>query len=652
MAEAQQKVSEAGFRLRIRVALVGTALLVPFFRRDLSFPWPGGAQAAAARAVWVATLLALAMAAARRAAMATRLLTLAVGLVSGVAVVILVMGTGGLRNPFFGFLYSAPFAVAVLFPDAPAAAALCCLSILATGGLLLPSQSWSASALAWWMGTVGAAGLVASWMSHLNRRAHLAAERAIEESEARVHDVLRERDIVLENALVGISVVRDRKQTWMNRRTEELFGYTAEEMRGKSTLMLYPSSQVYERIGREAYSALSRGRDFVSESEMRRKDGSVFWVRSQAKCIAPSDPALGSIWILDDITAQKEMELKLRQSEERYRSVVSTMAEGVILWDAHGTIVAANAAAERILGVAAAAMRGSTLVNQSWPMVREDGSPLGPDEHPARVTLRTAEPVFGAILGVVKPEGVTWIAVNSQPLRIDGGAPSGVVTTFADVTEMKRQQDLVRESQQQLALVLDGSNDGFWDLDLRARRFTFSERCFEIIDEKPQRVMTSGRFWWDRLHPDDLRAVRRALGEHLSGRSERIDTEYRLRDASGAWKWVRAVGMAVKRGGDGRATRLAGTLRDLTSRHQAREELRAALAENEKLVSELRQALQSVKTLSGLLPVCAWCHKIRTDTGYWQKIESYVSQHTEARFTHGLCPDCYSKQYPDNKGGG
>ncbi len=74
------------------------------------------------------------------------------------------------------------------------------------------------------------------------------------------------------------------------------------------------------------------------------------------------------------------------------------------------------------------------------------------------------------------------------------------------------------------------------------------------------------------------------------------------------------------------------------------ERLQAALDANEKLVAELREALQGVRTLSGLLPICAWCHKIRDDAGYWRQLEAYLSQHTEAQFSHGLCPECYAKQ--------
>ena len=69
--------------------------------------------------------------------------------------------------------------------------------------------------------------------------------------------------------------------------------------------------------------------------------------------------------------------------------------------------------------------------------------------------------------------------------------------------------------------------------------------------------------------------------------------------------------------------------------------------EREKLIAELKDALSRVKKLSGLLPICAGCKKIRDDTGYWNQIESYLHHHSEAEFSHGLCPDCAKELYPD-----
>ena len=80
-------------------------------------------------------------------------------------------------------------------------------------------------------------------------------------------------------------------------------------------------------------------------------------------------------------------------------------------------------------------------------------------------------------------------------------------------------------------------------------------------------------------------------------------------------------------------------------------ETQAALIESRSMlaakVQELRQALEQIKTLRGIVPICANCKKIRNDEGYWQQVEVYVRNHTEAEFTHGICPECIKKLYPE-----
>lgn len=71
------------------------------------------------------------------------------------------------------------------------------------------------------------------------------------------------------------------------------------------------------------------------------------------------------------------------------------------------------------------------------------------------------------------------------------------------------------------------------------------------------------------------------------------------------------------------------------------------IAEKEKLIDDLEAALGKVKTLSGLLPICASCKKIRDDHGYWHQVESYLSHHSEAMFSHGICPECIEQLYPE-----
>lgn len=143
--------------------------------------------------------------------------------------------------------------------------------------------------------------------------------------------------------------------------------------------------------------------------------------------------------IMEDITDRKEMEERIRESEERYRSVVTAMAEGIVVQQADGSIVAANVAAERIFGLSLDEMMGRTSTDPRWRAIHEDGSPFPGDERPAMVTLCTGKPCADVVMGIYKPNGeLRWISVNSQPLIREGDTkPYALVVSFADITERK-----------------------------------------------------------------------------------------------------------------------------------------------------------------------------------------------------------------------
>ncbi len=81
-------------------------------------------------------------------------------------------------------------------------------------------------------------------------------------------------------------------------------------------------------------------------------------------------------------------------------------------------------------------------------------------------------------------------------------------------------------------------------------------------------------------------------------------------------------------------------LSDITRRKRAEQA-------REQVVAELQAALVTVKTLRGLIPICAGCRNVRNDEGYWQRLDAYISAHTTMQFTHGLCPNCVRELYPD-----
>jgi len=83
-----------------------------------------------------------------------------------------------------------------------------------------------------------------------------------------------------------------------------------------------------------------------------------------------------------------------------------------------------------------------------------------------------------------------------------------------------------------------------------------------------------------------------------------------------------------------------GIVREISVRKQAEKE-------REQLIARLREAMQNIKQLKELLPICAACKKIRDDQGYWNEVEIYIEQHTDAKFSHGICPECMKKLYPE-----
>jgi len=105
------------------------------------------------------------------------------------------------------------------------------------------------------------------------------------------------------------------------------------------------------------------------------------------------------------------------------------------------------------------------------------------------------------------------------------------------------------------------------------------------------------------------------------------------------------ITVGAVRGADGRLTGLRWLLRDISERRRVEEE-------RQTLLQGLQDALAKVKTLSGLLPICAWCKRIRDDEGYWNQVEEYISKHSDATISHGICPECLKTEFARKEPGG
>ncbi|MEP0888565.1 MULTISPECIES: PAS domain S-box protein [unclassified Leptolyngbya] len=194
------------------------------------------------------------------------------------------------------------------------------------------------------------------------------------------------------------------------------------------------------------------------EHAITHTDGTTIILSINASPLFDADgQMINIVTALSDITARKKADAALRESEERYRSVIEMAAEGIILQYADGKIFTCNTSAEQILGQTAEQLMGRTSLDPGWQSIYEDGSPFPGNLHPSMVTLRTGEPQSNVIMGIRKPdETLTWISINTRPLfRPKDTKPFAVVASFFDITQRKQVEEqrstLIQEQAARLA---------------------------------------------------------------------------------------------------------------------------------------------------------------------------------------------------------
>jgi PAS domain S-box-containing protein len=127
----------------------------------------------------------------------------------------------------------------------------------------------------------------------------------------------------------------------------------------------------------------------------------------------------------------------------------------------------------------------------------------------------------------------------------------------------KQAEDRLRESEERYAVAMAGANDGLWDWKLSTGEIYYSPRWKGLFGYEPEDLTPSTREWFDRVHLQDRDRLQHEIDAHLSGRSSHLEVEYRMRHASGAYRWVLTRGLAV-RDSHGRAVRIAGSFTDIT----------------------------------------------------------------------------------------
>lgn len=234
----------------------------------------------------------------------------------------------------------------------------------------------------------------------------------------------------------------------LNPAWEQTLGYTLDEILAQPFLsFVHPADR--ERTVAAMREIATGVQMKAFDNRYRCKDGSYKWLQWIATPYATRQLIYAAA---RDITERKQAEEALRKGEERYRSVIAAMQDGIVVLDADGSIRACNGSAERILGLSADQIIGRTAVDPRWRAIHEDGSPFPGEAFPVAVTMRTGQPCSKIIMGVYKPDGnLTWISINSEPLFEADGTLGGAVASFEDITEPRRTETALHQASTELA---------------------------------------------------------------------------------------------------------------------------------------------------------------------------------------------------------
>ncbi|MEY4249376.1 MAG: hypothetical protein RJA87_1009 [Pseudomonadota bacterium] len=251
------------------------------------------------------------------------------------------------------------------------------------------------------------------------------------------------------------------------------------------------------------------------------------------------------------------------------------MPDGLLVYDRAGIIIMWNLAAEKILGITDEQFRAGDPAQLTWELIDEDDNPVGLDNLPARVCLRTGAPQTGVIIGTkFSSKDIRWLKINAKPIFVEGyDLPDKVVSTFLDVTvEMngRRQLEITRKN-----LEVAAELGGFycWQLDYSTQTFWTNAEARKMLGDPKDYQMVVTRFW-EMCHPDDLGAVRGAVADHGNS-SEPLRIEHRMIHSDGVTAWVRTV-LIFQRSETGKLVTAFGVVHDISDRKENEERLTAA----------------------------------------------------------------------------
>ena len=392
---------------------------------------------------------------------------------------------------------------------------------------------------------------------------------------------------------------------------EKILGYKPEEIVGKKYFydFFHPEDkESFKAAALAAFTAKQTLQGFVNRNV--HKNGQTIWLATNGSPLVDDRGNLLGYRGSDmDITERKQAEdniqemnellfertVGLRQSEEKFRSLVENINDVLFNIDTKGKITYISPVAQAITGYSTDEYMEKNLTEFIHPedipqVISSFERSLKGDK--AEIEFRTT----------TKDGSYRYVRSSTNPI-IEAGSVVGLTGLITDITERKQAEEALRESEERFQLALTGADLGLWEWDIITGRVDRDSRWAQMLGYSLDEIDQEQHSLEKLLHPDDKERVMEVFAAHLRGETPFIDVEYRLRTKTGDYRWLLNRGKILEHDRDGNPTMAAGTTLDITEKKQTEEALLWEMEFN-KTMAQLSRALiesASIEEISELI---------------------------------------------------
>ncbi len=412
-----------------------------------------------------------------------------------------------------------------------------------------------------------------------------------------------------------------------------IYGYDSPQHMLESTPDV-PIHIYHDPETRKRFFGLFQDSDKVHDFEClhKRKDGSTLWISESVRIIRDTQGKVKCLqgFVLD-ITARKQAEKANLESEERFRQMFTNAPMPYQSLDEHGNFLDINQTFLDLLGYSRKEIIGRNFAEILHPDRKEHFRQNFP-------RFKAVEEIAGMEFEILKKDGSSIIVFfNGKIQRDSEGRFLRLHCIFQDLTHQKNTENYLQQ-------VLEATDDGIWDYDLKNKIFHYSERFAEMLGYQQGEINNFGWFCQQNIHPEDKSLFQEAFDNYVLGIASHYSTEFRLKTKSNDYIWVYARGRAIQRDASGKALRVVGAHSDINKRKLLEQQLRKvnlqlqeSLAEQDMFFSIIAHDLKS--PMSGMLSLSrVMDHELETLTEHELH---YITRemHKNARGVYNLLND-------------